>query len=315
MSDNKQLITVIVPIYNVADYLERCIKSIQEQSFKALEIILVDDGSTDNSGHICDEYAVVDERIKVIHKKNGGLSDARNSGLKVASGKWVAFIDSDDYIAKDTLAILHSSALENDCQIAVCNMVRVFEDDTKELFYRPTTEKVVLKAEKRFETLHQPSVCNKLFELRLFDNVQFPRGKYYEDTFVYHILINKAKKVVLTGYDGYFYLSRRGSILGQPQYTNRYFDFVEAVYARAIYLIENRVVKYDVEACLSLYAAVSNAEKYIIRTKDNQQKFLQLKKWYDVSYKYLINRKNVSFKQKIRLVLLKYMPAVHSKIY
>lgn len=315
MSENEQLITVIVPVYNVADYLERCIMSIREQSFKALEIVLVDDGSTDSSGIICDKYAELDERIKVIHKKNGGLSDARNSGLNIATGKWIMFIDSDDYIAKDTIAILYSSAIENDCHIAICNMIRVFEDDTTEPFYKPSAKSIVLKDEKRFETLRQPSVCNKLFKVNLFDNVRFPKGKYYEDTFVYHVLINQVQNVVLTGYDGYFYLSRRGSILGQPKYTDRYFDFVEAVYTRTIYLIENRIAKYDIEACLGLYAAVSNAEKYIVKTKDNEQKFAQLKNWYDVSYKYLIRRRNISFKQKIRLILLKYMPTVHSKIY
>ena len=277
MLENKQLITVVVPIYNVANYLDRCVESIVNQTYKNLEIILVDDGSPDNCPAMCDAWAERDSRIKVIHKQNGGLSDARNAGLKMASGKWITFIDSDDYIAEDTLFTLYFSAMENDCQIAACNMIRVYEDGTEESFYNPTTKMVVLKQEKRFETLQQPSVCNKLFELKLFDDVQFPKGKYYEDTFVYHILINHAKNVVLTGYDGYFYLSRRDSILGQPQYTDRYFDFVEAVYTRAIYLIDNKIAKYDIEACLSLYAAVANAEKYIVKTNANQHKFEQLK--------------------------------------
>ena len=127
MEKNNNLISVIVPVYNVYGYLDKCIQSIQRQSYPNIEIILVDDGSTDGSGVKCDEYAVKDSRIKVIHKTNGGLSDARNAGIEIAAGKWFSFIDSDDYISETCLEELLTAATDNECQVSVCNMVRVMK--------------------------------------------------------------------------------------------------------------------------------------------------------------------------------------------
>ena len=114
---NEKLISVIVPVYNVERYLEKCIESICHQTFSNMEIILVDDGATDNSGFVCDEWALRDSRIRVIHKENGGLSDARNAGIEIASGSWLAFIDSDDFITADTLERMYEAASGNDCQV------------------------------------------------------------------------------------------------------------------------------------------------------------------------------------------------------
>ncbi len=312
---SKELISVIVPVYNVEKYMERCIDSIIAQTLKNIEIILVDDGSTDSSGSICDRYAEFDDRIKVIHKENGGLSDARNAGMAIASGKWYSFIDSDDYITENFLEDLYTAAIDNNCRIAVCNMVRIYEDGETEKFYAPTNSLELLKNDKRYETLKQPSVCNKLFKSDLFDNVIFPKGKYYEDTFVYHILIHRANSAILTGNSGYFYYSRRDSILGQAKYTERYFDFVEAVYKRVTYLLEHNVDQYAQEACLSLYAAVAAAEKNIEKNIQNKDKFTLMHGWYDIAYKHLMKHPSTGIKQKIRLVMLKYIPFIHNAIY
>lgn len=308
-------ISVIVPVYNVELYLEKCIKSICVQSFSALNIILVDDGSTDRSGEICDEWAQRDSRIKVIHKENGGLSDARNAGMEIAIGEWYMFVDSDDTIASDTIDRLYQAAITNNCEIAVCNMVRIYDDGTIEPFYHPVSELTVWEGAQRFETMKQPSVCNKLFRAGLFRDVRFPKGKFYEDTFIYHILTYRAKRIVLTGHDGYYYLSRKESILGQPKYTDRYFDMAEAVYGRMTYLLEHKVTFYAEEACLSLYAITANAEKNIVKSADNAHKFEQLRCWYNVAYRYLVNRSSTNVKQKLRLMLLRYCPLLHSRIY
>lgn len=308
-------ISVIVPVYNVERYLEKCIKSICVQSAPALEIILVDDGSTDRSGIICDEWARKDVRIRVIHKKNGGLSDARNAGIDIAAGGWYMFVDSDDTITPDTIERLYGAATTHDCEMAVCNMVRIYDDGTTEPFYNPVRCLTVLDGQQRFETLKQPSACNKLFRADLFQDVRFPEGKYYEDTFVYHVLAYRAKRIVLTGHDGYYYLSRRESILGQPRYTDRYFDLVEAIYERMMFLRAHRVRYYAEEACLSLYAAVSDGEKYVIRTHDNISKVNQMRSWYRSAYEYLMKQPDTNMRQKLRLVLLRYCPSLHSKIY
>lgn len=310
-----KLISVIVPVYNVERYLDKCIESICSQTFRNLEIILSDDGSTDSSGTICDCWAEKDSRIRVIHKKNGGLSDARNAGIEIATGTYFMFVDSDDTITPDTIERLYSALTEHSCEIAVCNMVRIYDDDTTEPFYAPVDTLTVWEDQQRFETLNQPSACNKLFLAKLFQDIRFPKGKFYEDTFVYHVLAHRASKIVLTGHDGYYYLSRRESILGQPKYTDRYFDFVEAVYTRASYLIEHQVPHYSDEACLSLYAAVANAEKHINKTTENATNFKQMHTWYETAYHHLMNSPQTGVKQKLRLFLLRFAPRVHSKLY
>lgn len=310
-----ELISVIVPVYNVEAYLDKCIQSIVRQSYTELEIILVDDGATDTSGAICDDWARKDPRIRVIHKENGGLSDARNAGIEIASGSWFSFIDSDDFISIDTIERMYHAAAANQCDIGVCNIVRIYDDGETEPFYQPALDLTVLTGDKRFDTLRQPSVCNKLFRAELFSDVRFPKGKFYEDTFVYHVLAHRAQNIVLTGHDGYFYLSRRESILGQGQYTDRYFDCVEAVYERVDYFLKQHENAASCYACLSLYAIVGNAEKNLPRTAENAEKFAQMRHWFITAYKYLMPRADVNLKQKLRLVLLRYAPKLHSKLY
>lgn len=312
---DKVLISIIVPVYNVDNYLKKCVDSICHQTYRNLEIILVDDGSTDRSGSLCDEFVANDSRIRVIHKSNGGLSDARNAGMEVALGEWWMFVDSDDYIAPNTAETMLRAAVENRCEIAVCNMVRIYEDGEMESFYRPVTESTVWAEEQRFETLKQPSVCNKLFYAELFEGARFPKGKYYEDTFIYHVLAYRASRIALTGLDGYYYLSRRESILGHPQFTDRYFDFIEAVYKRASFLLSHGISFYGDEACLSLYAAVANAEKHITKSEKNSEKIIDMRKWYSEAYAELIDCDSIGIRQKVRLVLLRYAPFVHSLIF
>ena len=309
------LISVVVPVYNVEHYLKKCVDSICHQTYRNLEIILVDDGSTDCSGSLCDEFATSDSRIRVIHKSNGGLSDARNAGMELASGEWWMFVDSDDYIAPDTAETLLLAAVENHCEIAVCNMMRIYEDGKQEPFYCPVTEPTIWAGEQRFETLRQPSVCNKLFRADLFKELRFPKGKFYEDTFVYHVLAHRANRIALTGLSGYYYLSRRESILGQSQFTDRYFDYVEAIHERAMFLFNHGVSRYGEEACLSLYAAIVNSTKNIRKTPQNAEHFQRMWEWYELAYRNLMSSPDTSIKQKLRLFFLKYAPKIHNKLY
>lgn len=316
MDKEQPLISVIVPVYNVEKYLKKCVDSITSQTYKNLEILLVDDGSTDSSGQICNEFEKNDARIKVIHKKNGGLSDARNAGLDRAKGQYYAFIDSDDYIQDNTIEIMLNAIKKNKSEIAVCNMIRFLEEGETVQFYCPTDHEVLYQGNQRYKTLNQPSVCNKLFEAELFEGIRFPKGKYYEDTFVYHEVLYRANNIVLTGTDSYWYLSREDSIVGQPQYTERYFDFIEAVYKRADFLLKHDVQPYAKEACLSLYAAIANAESNIEENTKTIEKFSIARKQYTLAYNELMKTKNqIGIKQKLRLMLLKYFPKLHVKIY
>ena len=129
---DKPLISVIIPIYNVENYLAKCVNSVIDQNYKNLEIILVNDGSPDNCGSICDEYAQKDNRIVVIHKKNGGLSDARNAGLKISTGDFITFVDSDDYVNKDFISTLVSLIQDFEADIAISPFIH-FKDDEKKV--------------------------------------------------------------------------------------------------------------------------------------------------------------------------------------
>ena len=208
-----------------------------------------------------------------------------------------------------------NSAQNHSCEIAICNMIRYSEQSNVKPFYCPVDKEQVLMGNKKFLTLNQPSVCNKLFKAELFEGIRFPKSKYYEDTFVYHELLYRSKNVVLTGKESYWYLERGNSIVGGEQYTDRYFDFIEAVNSRMEFLLQNQVQPYAQEACLSLYAAVANAEKNISRTEENRYKHFDALQKYMVAYEQLIKSKNISLKQKIRLWLLRYFPKIHNILY
>lgn len=306
--ENKHLVSIIVPVYQVEGYLVNCLESILAQTYTHLEIILVDDGSRDRSGEICDIYASRDERIRVVHKENGGLSDARNAGMAIAHGAYFFFVDGDDTVAPDAVESMLIALLKSDSDIAVCNMLRVFSDGTQKVFYRPTETLSVLDGLDRFKTLMQPSACNKLFAAELFHDLCFPVGKYYEDTFIYHVLAHRARRIVLTGKDSYCYWFRESSILGAPRFTDRYFDFVEAVYCRASYLLDHRIAFYGEQACESMYAAVHDAWHHIPRSGENQDRFRQIQRLYEKVFFRSFWRKGISWKQKVKMTSLLLFP-------
>lgn len=210
-----KLITVIVPVYNVEKHLEKCVKSIQGQTYKELEIILVDDGSTDSSGLLCDSLAAEDSRIHVIHKSNGGLSSARNAGLDAAKGDYVGFIDSDDYIAPDFYESLLKIS-DNPNTIVCSRIARV--DETGAVFQRTydhdKAEITSISEYIRELLLHtgDVSVCSKLFPRSLIGKHRFDETKLNEDLLFMIGLLNKLQSICYTGKIGYYYLCRSNSI-------------------------------------------------------------------------------------------------------
>lgn len=215
------LISVIIPIYNVEKYLEKCINSVINQSYNDLEIILVDDGSKDRCGEICEEYKIKDSRIKVIHKENGGLSDARNAGIRVAKGDYIAFLDSDDFIHIDFYKVLMSLMSEYDADIAQCELLRVNEDEIFNVSNNSDNEVIdVLSNTEALINLHNEKcvnsvvVWNKVYKRELFEGILFPVGKIHEDQFTTYKVLFKANKVATTSKQMYYYLQRSGSIMG-----------------------------------------------------------------------------------------------------
>ena len=212
--DQTVLISIIVPVYKVEAYIRRCVDSILEQTYQNLEIILVDDGSPDNSGQICDEYAKADSRVRVIHKSNGGLSDARNAGIQIAKGEYLGFIDSDDYIEPNMFELLLHDALEHDADIAICGYYDVYEKARPHYQY---LEQEVMNAEEALKTCLMTTktgvmACNKLYKRFLFDKVAYPKGKTTEDAFVIADLMEQCKTVSLNTKPLYYYVHRPESI-------------------------------------------------------------------------------------------------------
>lgn len=231
-------ISVIVPIFKVQEYLDRCIESIVHQTYQNLEIILVDDGSPDNCPTLCDRWAQKDKRIRVIHKQNGGLSDARNAGMAVASGEYVGFVDSDDWIALDFYEVLMNGILENDAQISASDVVLAFED---RLERKKKYEQTVFSPKEALETLlcgdgFHATAWNKLYRADLIRKYPYPVGKLHEDEFVTYRVISDAKKLVLCQNTAYYYRQRSGSIMSST--SEKHLDAVDAYLERLYFLHE-----------------------------------------------------------------------------
>lgn len=235
------MISVIVPIYNVEKYVNKCVGSIVNQTYTNLEIILVDDGSPDRCPEICDEWAKKDSRIKVIHKKNGGLSDARNAGMKIASGDYIAFVDSDDWIAPEMYERLLMAIKNDNSDIAACAVKMVWEDGSSSKLLTLRTNCVLSQYEAQSELLSEKKlkqpVFYKLYRMENIRHIPFEKGKYHEDVFWSYQAIGCAKRVSLSDYIGYFYLQRIESIMGSG-YSLKRLDAMEAYCNRYEYFKE-----------------------------------------------------------------------------
>jgi len=215
------LISVIVPVYKVEMWLRRCIDSILAQTFSDFELILVDDGSPDNCPQICDEYARRDSRVKVIHQKNGGLSAARNTGLDITRGKYITFVDSDDWIDSDFLEVLFRNIVEHDAQICQCNFRFSFEDGTAEIPSRNTAEISFLNKSAAIHSLFDYDwngfyipVWGKLYSSTLFKNVRFKPGRIHEDNFMSCDIVVRGdyERIVVLQCALYNYFQRTGGL-------------------------------------------------------------------------------------------------------
>ena len=227
------LISVIVPVYGTEKYLSKCVESIISQICSNIEIILVDDGSIDSCPQMCDDFALKDNRIIVIHKGNGGLSNARNAGVEVASGEFVGFVDSDDWIHPQMYEILYNAINSENADLAVCDYEHVDERGFTLNLKRNTVDNGVLSRNEglhmlisRKRTLFTPA-WNKLYRKRLFNEIAFPSGKIYEDVFIVHRIFNESKKIVTLSSRLYYHRHRYGSITRSPYLLNR----LDAFYA------------------------------------------------------------------------------------
>lgn len=238
----QQKISVIVPVYKVEPFLDRCVQSIVNQSYSNLEIILVDDGSPDKCPTMCDAWAKKDSRIKVIHKENGGLSDARNVGMSIATGELVGFVDSDDWIAPNMYQHLYDLMVKDNSDIVACGIKMIWEDKTPSRILTKSgccvlNKEEAMRAIIEESWLKQP-VWNKLYKMALIRDIHFPVGKYHEDVFWSYQAIARAERVSVSDHVGYFYVQRSGSIMGEG-YSLKRLDAVEAKYQMLEFIRRN----------------------------------------------------------------------------
>ena len=224
-------ISVIVPVYQVEPYLHRCVDSILAQTFTDLELVLVDDGSPDRCGEICDEYVAKDSRVHVIHQENGGLSAARNAGIDWtfanSESRWICFVDSDDWVADSFLMTLYHAVIENDLRISCCAYVRTAS--TK-------VEKPISVAARVLQWdvfyLDFPGIAvvstNKLYEKTLFQNIRFPKGRIHEDEFITYKVLYEATRIAYCSENLYYYFQNSQSIIHQP-FSLKRLDAIDAL--------------------------------------------------------------------------------------
>lgn len=214
------MIDVVIPVYNTAEYIKRCLESIFKQTYKELNIILVDDGSTDNSGTICDEYAAKYDNITAYHKANGGLSSARNYGIEHSNAEYISFVDCDDYLNKYWYENLYQAIQKYDADMASAGATLVYDKSNTgadETLLQPVRIEEVDKAEMYRRMFAQDvvdvSVCTKLFKAKVFQSIRFPVGELYEDMQTIEAIVEACDKLVVVEDKGYFYYQRPGSIM------------------------------------------------------------------------------------------------------
>lgn len=224
--NSQHLISVIIPCYKVEKYLPACIESVMKQTYGKIEIILVDDGSPDRCGMICDNYAQKDNRIIVIHKPNGGLSDARNAALDIAKGEYLTFVDSDDTVAVDYVEEQYRLIEKYDCQMSVTQwqtfvegtQLKIRQDKPREICFNTPQEAVTsMYYQEEFDN----AVCGKMYHRDLFKSLRFPKGLVFEDDYLVYQLMFKCKKVAYSNKITYYYLLRSDSIEGAQMSPNK----------------------------------------------------------------------------------------------
>ena len=306
----EDLVSIVVPVYNVELYLDKCIDSIVNQTYKNIEIILVDDGSNDSSGIKCDDWAKEDNRIKVIHKVNGGLSDARNVGIEYAKGKYITFIDSDDFIAKEYIEILLKHIVETNSDISICNPLYYYEEKNKKIVgkYKIKNDFIIgngvemttkLMYQKYFDT----SAWGKLYKTNLFtkNKIYYPKGKLYEDLATTYKVFLKANNIVFINKNLYYYRQRKSSIMGS-KFNIKEMDYITNAETIITDLkkinpkLEKAAISRFISANFAIYRKIPNDKKF-------QKEVEQIKENIIKYRKIVLFDKNSRLKNKIAIVI------------
>lgn len=291
------MISVIVPVYKVEKYLSQCVESIQNQTYRDLEIILVDDGSPDRCPQICDEYAKNDARVKVIHQENKGLSGARNAGLNMATGEYIAFVDSDDFILPQMFETLQKKMMTEKAALGICSYVKVDAAGNTKDNVSPIKDEVLTG----YETLkklplekgwYYITVWNKLYKKELFDNLRFAERRMHEDEWIIHKILLASENVVTISEKMYCYRNTENSLMTSKASVRR-LDGVEAVYERFCDYQKQGYNELLWGAYLSARKAFEIMDSIEFVTKSDVEKKKEIKKKYRYIFKYADGKKGI----------------------
>lgn len=310
-------ISVIVPVYNIERYVERCVRSIMGQTYSCMEIILVNDGSTDKSADIVNKLALEDERIKVVHKANGGLPSARLAGIAAATGEWVTFVDGDDEIEPEMYARLMKNAKDHDADISHCGFAMVFPEGEKKYFHNSGVVRVqdtlLGLRDLLEESLIQPSVCNKLYKRALFENLD---GKYTgeiwnnEDMLLNFYLFSKSRKSVFDDFCPYQYMLRDGSLSRRKPNAHTIYDPIkvkERILKDCPPELRKDLLQATAATCLFSYAQLCRGmEKEYAQDRKTVRGIIRSQ---------IKNIKSLSLKNALMVVVVSYVPFVFHWVY
>ena len=308
------LISIIIPVYNVEDYLHYAIESLEKQTYKNFEIILVNDGSTDDSGKLCDEYSEKYSNVRVFHKENGGLSDARNFGVQQAKGEFITFLDPDDYLEVYSLELLAGIQEMYDCDIVstrvkATELYNVYSNHylTEENFKNVVImDRDVFLEEAFYDKVATVSACGKLYRKNILE-IPFPKGRIYEDLYIVSEHVAKANKIVHTPLQIYNYYKRQGSIVNS-KFTSKQYDFFEAInYNKKIISIyfnnnKNLLSAINAKEKMGAFKIISNANQ----TSPNDVN--HIRKIISRDFLDLMKNKNISFIFKMKYLVLLFSP-------
>lgn len=310
-------ISVIVPVYNVEKYLNKCVESIVNQTYKNLEIILIDDGSPDNCPKICDEWAEKDDRIKVIHKENGGVSSARNAGLDLSSGDFIGFVDADDYVNENTYSFLIDDLIKHQSDVSMCSINfldkngNIYKsDDELNLanFIEDNCNNIVNEMYKTCNC-HWVALWNKLYSKEIFKTLRFPEGRLFEDWTIVPMIYYKCKRLSYISDKLYNYLARREGSAVHTYTLKRYYDCACADYDHYLFFSQKNFHKFDSD--ISMYI-VSDFKKCIKSYKPSKENKNYIKKAYKMAYD--VSKNKLLFFMRCFPVLFKIFFKVVSKL-
>ncbi len=316
-----ELISIIIPVYNVERYLEKCLNSVLEQTYQNIEIILVNDGSTDNSLKICEGYSEKDKRVHIVQQRNAGLSAARNVGIKNAKGKYFMFIDSDDWIDKNMVKSLYNSLKKFNVKLACCGKV-VYESENT-FYKRGLLEDQILDIKdiirlSAFDKDVGIAAWGKMYDREIFNNLKFPEGEIHEDVAIMYRIFDKCQRVFVLGNSYYYYYRFNGTGISKSEYSNKFDIVLKHDLENEKFIIDKYADLKDIMMAITANSCI-NTQLKILKTTNGYIKF---KNQYDIyksvlkeRLKCYLKQKDISLKRGIWLIIILCTNSITYKLY